>query len=332
MTCDCFVDLTELVQKAEELVVNGTSKADFKAVARSEQRLRRLWSRELKRYAERSANQARSEYMVNGLASAKKKIDDVMAGFADSVKRQTEKEIELAYKNAKKATIERINGKAKKLQYGSPQEILKSEIEYSFTLRDIETVEDLKKDQFFWIKEHYDNNTRQVVRDALQPEVFDGMSRVEAGKKLEGVVNEKLAQVMNDLGYVGSTKTYFERLAANVITNSRTRGQINAMRDAEFDEYELVNPLDKRTSKVCKHLNGKKFRVERAAKQIEEESGVTEKEQLKALHPWLSFSELASISPGAGQISRTDSDRLAAAGVLIPPFHFGCRTTLDPVL
>ena len=180
-----------------------------------------------------------------------------------------------------------------------------------------------------WIGRHYDRNIRGTIRDAIRPELIEGRTQVEAGKAVRVALAEQLRKVVVPSGFNGSDTKYFEGLAANTTTNARVRGQIRSFADLGLTTYEIVNPMDDRTTPQCVWMNGKKFQVEDAQAHIELLSGATDPEFVKEKHPWLNMKAIERISTGPGHISAADSAKLANAGLPLPPYHFRCRTTVD---
>ncbi len=107
------------------------------------------------------------------------------------------------------------------------------------------------------------------------------------------------------------------------MTNGRVRGQVRSFVDIGVTRYEIVNPMDRRTSPICQFMNGRVFTVREGASQIESIAGATDPETVKKEHPWMS-------AKAAGAIHGRGGDRaLARAGLSLPPYHFRCRTTVD---
>jgi len=74
--------------------------------------------------------------------------------------------------------------------------------------------------------------------------------------------------------------------------------------------------MDERTSPICKFMNGKVFKVKTAAK-VRDDIINSPPEMVKTNHPWLSFKDVQNMT----------DEQLQAAGFVMPPFHFHCRTT-----
>jgi len=70
--------------------------------------------------------------------------------------------------------------------------------------------------------------------------------------------------------------------------------------------------LDKRTSAICRALNGRIIEVAELSRQKEAILSAQSKEELKQAQPWLKASQVAGDLP---------------SGYGLPPYHYRCRTT-----
>ncbi len=85
--------------------------------------------------------------------------------------------------------------------------------------------------------------------------------------------------------------------------------------------YELVAVLDHRTSDICWELHGRQFMVADAVDHLERAAKMSI-EQLPNVSPWAKLDDVKGVK----------SPDLVVLGVLVPPFHPSCRTTLKAIL
>lgn len=85
--------------------------------------------------------------------------------------------------------------------------------------------------------------------------------------------------------------------------------------------YQLVAILDHRTSDICWELHGRQFFLADAVDHLERASKVSI-EQLPNVSPWAKLEDLKDAK----------TPDLVATGILVPPFHPHCRTTLKPIM
>lgn len=85
--------------------------------------------------------------------------------------------------------------------------------------------------------------------------------------------------------------------------------------------YQVYAIIDDRTSSICKEMDGKEFWVADAVHVIERSAKAESAEEVKELQPWLKYSEIRELS----------TDELVSKGVMVPPFHGLCRSTIELV-
>lgn len=201
-------------------------------------------------------------------------------------------------------------------------------IEPSFSTVDQEALAYLKTSQLYWLKNHYDADTLEAIRQAGMDEVL-GME----GKDAAAVVRRHSDAAFGVGVMARAGKAYFEGVAVNASTTARVNSSIIEMAKIGVTKYEIMNPMDERTSPVCRFMNGKVLEVREAVDQIAELVAAKDPDAVRSIHPWLGgkFNE-ALASNGAtlgknGQFSNPSG--VKAAGLALPPYHMRCRSTVD---
>ena len=326
---------------ADTLVAKGLSLTEVARIAQLEYRTQQMFLAKWNNRANQAAKTAAS-MAANGQKSTKiaQNVQKTMDKWASDVARPYSDALGEMYKLARVAGWKKATKQTKRsLSYSSKQIDLldtgedvkkaKAKLTPTFDLLDEKAIDDLRTDQMIWLGDVYDENARAVIRQATTETMTAGLGRVEAGKVMRERVAKGLEVFSAPSGFKGPASRYFEGLAANTATTARVRGQLRSFESAGATKYELVNPMDHRTSSVCAHMNGKVFLLEDGVSQVASEAGATDPDLIRRVHPWLTLTELLKISPKAGAVSRKDAKALAAAGLPIPPFHFRCRTTID---
>ena len=175
----------------------------------------------------------------------------------------------------------------------------------STELVDQRALEWARKDNKYWIGNHFED-IGDRLREKLPEYIQQGMGSVEAGEQLEQLFGAEY----------GRNKSYWRGFAASAINRSRTFGEISGYEEAGVATYEILAVMDERTSPVCKFMNGKVFKVKTAAN-VRDDIINSPPEMVKTNHPWLSFKDVQNMT----------DEQLQAAGFVMPPFHFHCRTT-----
>lgn len=149
--------------------------------------------------------------------------------------------------------------------------------------------------------------------------------------------------------------SYWDVVSEAFIGRARSASSITALEDASVETYQLVAVIDEVTTDICRHLDGMVFKVSDARAHIEALNVLENAEDVKYAAPWVrkgahadggkrlfiphadgTTTTLAKIDrSGVGSVTdkgtysdTKSADELAALGVLVPPFHGRCRTTL----
>lgn len=339
--CDCASAEFDLVHaylaQSDELIAKALSLSEVAQIARAEVRARDILLNKWLLRAKEGAHAAGARFASTGhLGSALEAMDEAMAKWQKDVLAPFSLELHTIYKLARVAGAKKASGDTTaSLSYNTPEfdvlkpaPVKKAKTVVHFDLYDESALSALDADQMFWIGEHYQKQVRDTIRFTAQNEiVLRGLGRREAGKALEQGLLKSMKHLKIPGGYHGRADHYFEGVVANAATTGRVRGQIRSFMDYGVTRYLLSNPMDRRTSAICAHLNGTVYTIEHAKNQIESEAGAVDPAHIKSVHPWLPFSEIQKLSPKGGKDANVKA--LAAKGISLPPFHFRCRTTVD---
>ena len=188
-----------------------------------------------------------------------------------------------------------------------------------FDLVDQDVISALHRSGLFWIGNHYGKalpETRRM-RELVGEAVAGGVGRIESGRRLKELFS----------GVIERNDTYWTGLAATIATRSRSFGALSSMHKAGIVEYEYFNPLDERTSPVCRKLDGTRFSVAGGLRLREELiASSNDPESWKERAPWPKVQDIVD-----GQNRLLPSRVLQAKGIAWPPLHFHCRSTIEIV-
>ena len=341
-----IVSLSGKLQVIDALLIKALKISEVSQIARIEIQLRKyIWS-EWEALRESAALAARASFVGGGKAAGiERAVGIVMGRWFPKVKSRYSKDFAKVYYLSRNALWKKVRTGTKfSLAYREGEVPLFEPvqkagddfsfgIEPDFDLVDRRAVEALTREQLFWIGEHYDKNISDSIKDVATKVMLEaGLGRDIAANMLRQLIFEKLGWVKTPFGFGGSSAQYFEMIVANAVTTARSHGHLRTMVDLEVSKYEIVNPMDSRTCPVCSHMNGKQFTVEQGMGIANAELKAKTPDAVKKAHPWISAEELRDISPSKGQVSKADSDKLAAAGIACPPFHGRCRCVITVVL
>lgn len=350
LSCECCAReldiLHDVLVSSDVSIAKALMISEVARIARLEMRMRDYLTGKWRTRAKEASARAGAVVARGGtLTAAYKTVDTVMGKWSSEVESRVTTDLAGVYRLARKAGWKKASGKTRaSLQYVVPnfteeldaeRESVKkakdkgkgkakiAEVAPSLDLADEKAIEALQADQMLWIGRHYPENLRRAVRAAVESGALRGLGHDIAGKRVAAAIAEVLGRVVVPKGFSGSDAKYFEGIAANTSTNARVRGQVRSFSDIGITNYEIVNPMDERTTDICRFMNGKVFSVSDAESQISRASAATTPDELKEVHPWLSMGEIKGI------YSKGGISALVEAGQALPPYHFRCRSTVD---
>lgn len=213
-----------------------------------------------------------------------------------------------------------------------------AKVKVSFSAVDRKAVAAINRHQVFWIGDFYNDKLSQritaVSRDVL---LEQGLSHREAGKELRSALRQEFGIVPGGKSkyasdvlarYAGNPDLYFEQVASTAAHQGRTFGKLQSFTEADVTVFRLTNPQDERTGSICSQMHGQTFAVQTGVDQMNKLLSAKDPTDVKNTAPWLSGPQIEERLDGARRGSRDASERLAEAGVILPPFHSKCRTEM----
>ena len=146
------------------------------------------------------------------------------------------------------------------------------------------------------------------MRLALE-DPYSNLNRPNFSRVIE-VLNKRLKSV-----------PYWRVVANAAASRGFHYGYLKTMEILQIPGYRLQAVLDLKTSDICRTLNGKTFWVNDAVDVLERAYTSDDPEAVKQASPWKPYKEIKELS----------RDELKALGVMVPPFHGSCRTSIVPV-
>lgn len=311
--------LADATKAADEAVSKALSVSEVAQVARCEVRMRRLmlakWRAAARRAVEAGATAARASGSVAVVAAA---AERVMRSWGREVVPRVTSDLRLAYRLSRAAGWRKASGRTRAtLTYDVPKPDESSvekaardvAVRPSFDVVDQDAMDALEDNITHWIGEHYDDDVSEALRGAVKEAMVEGGGDRGAGAD---AVREALEDVLENVetpgGWRGSVESYFEMLAANAVTVARAHGTVRSFKELGIKRVVWSNPQDERTCDECSEMDGKEFKIEDVADQVEREVNARSPEAFKAAHPW------------------HDPD---GREVPVPPKHGRCRCVLD---
>ncbi len=169
----------------------------------------------------------------------------------------------------------------------------------------------LAGDAMYWVGSAWDRVLGAEIAGVVQREIVDkGLGRREAAEELQRILGTTFPE---------RSLSYWETVAAAAAVRASTYGVLGSFEQIGLATFVFSAVLDARTSAICEHLHGRTFSVATAAAQRDAFLAAPDPDAAKAIHPWPDPARVVAL--------KTDAE-LQAAGVMVPPLHGRCRSTL----
>lgn len=183
----------------------------------------------------------------------------------------------------------------------------------------------IQQQNMYWIGKHFGSDIQSDFKETLREAINSGYTRE--------MLASSLRQQFSDLGEKGSY--YWQGLAEHTALRVREFGRLSGYEKAGAQFYRLVNPMDDRTSDICRALVGEnKIYPLNVALEVRDNllsidpsiDGLDEaREQIKAVAPWVSEKDVIYDREG-------NPTGVSGAHTPFPPFHWKCRTQTEIVI
>lgn len=188
--------------------------------------------------------------------------------------------------------------------------------------------------------EAFSAQARSIVEDGLTA----GLGRDDIARDLGQAAKDVIA---------GRSSFYWDIIAATFVSRGRSFAQLSAYAEAGITRYVIEAILDEATTSCCRFMHGKTFSVASGLRTFEQVEA--HPDRIKALTPWVreardpqsgraalfverdGVREPVALVTRSGVGTRDDlgefsrgrgEQELAGLGLVMPPFHGACRSTL----
>jgi len=129
---------------------------------------------------------------------------------------------------------------------------------------------------------------------------------------------EALRSVRGQLDRRLKSVPYWRVVANANATRSFHYGMLRAARAQGRRGYRFVAIIDERTSDICRQMDGKEWLIADVLNKFEQVAASDDPDEVKRVFPWVS----------ADDVMNLEDDALRDLGVMVPPLHGNCRSTL----
>jgi len=190
--------------------------------------------------------------------------------------------------------------------------------------KEAKLVSQIQQQHLFWIGQHFNTDIRNKFTKTLTDYVQSGMSK--------GQLADKLMEQFRDLN---KSQVYWQGMAEHTSLRVRQFGRLEGYRKAGAKYYKLRNPMDQKTSDICRALvsENKLYPLDQAIEVRDKLLSISPeiigleraREHIKALAPWVDEKNIIYDEEG-------NPTGVSGAHTPFPPFHWKCRTETRIVL
>lgn len=164
------------------------------------------------------------------------------------------------------------------------------------------------------------SDLRSAIKNALQGKAGSSQSIIEKAANAKKALQSQMTDT--------ALTNRYRLVVDNAVSKARNFSQILSFEELGFARFQFQAIIDKKTSNICRVLNGKTVEVKFAVKYVENVLA-TEPDQVVKKFPWESGKNWPS-SPE--DIAKADwRSLLEKSSVQLPPFHGFCRTIVTLV-
>lgn len=170
----------------------------------------------------------------------------------------------------------------------------------------------VENDQYFFGRqyEHYTDDLKEVVVNELK-----GTERA-----YDKQVVERMKKKMGDVFDNPKVNNYYDLVVRNAVNRSRNYGRVRHYERIGVAEIEVVAVMDKKTSAICREMNGRRIKTQTAVDYVDE-CVKTPLNELTEKFAWPSSTQTKSFN------GMSTDDIMKKIGCKLPPYHGRCRTT-----
>lgn len=259
--------------------------------------------------------------MLSDMPRAERLDDRKLNSLLDVIRVELGEDLAAAVNQDTKAFIERSLLLGLKDVKASPKASISIGL---YGVEDAKLVRTIQQQNLFWIGNHFGTDIQSDFKKVMTQAIQEGFTKEMLANKLE--------QTFADLGDKG--KYYWQGLAEHTALRIREFGRLSGYEKAGAKYYRLVNPMDDRTSDICRALvsQNKLYPLATALEvrdnllsiDMNKEGLEGARELISAIAPWVKEKNIERDADG-------NPTGVSGAHTPFPPFHWKCRTETEIV-
>lgn len=186
-------------------------------------------------------------------------------------------------------------------------------LKYNFNAKDLRALDVLVKGFLEYLKKYHGKQVGAEIWAKMNDYFKHGMTNWELSKQLEDELKALMAN---------RNEKYFRTLADTLTSKAGEYGRISGYEESQIQYMQIVAMLDDRTTSICRRMHGRIIPVKAAAKQRDQVLAAMEDGDYELANDLHRFVKTKNMDKLSGSTSG-----ILASGVILPPYHFGCRTT-----
>lgn len=173
-----------------------------------------------------------------------------------------------------------------------------------FNKIDLDTIS-MMKQSFFWTGKEYNEKTSDKLKNVIESAFNGEVPRADLGAKLKEEFN----------GIIDADERYFKGVSDHIISQSQNISRVNQALKYDVKHFKVRARIDNKTSVVCRSMHGRIIDASHLEAQIIAILNAKDIGQKKGAAIW-------SSKPVFGKLAKNFG---------LPPYHFLCRTGVEPV-
>jgi len=173
--------------------------------------------------------------------------------------------------------------------------------------------------EWFAKANHFDVSSKMLgLEEPVRQAVLEALKSGNTPARIQAV-RSALGTAFNDPG----TRNHLENIFRNLSSRSSVFSRVKRYEELKIQDIEIVAIMDRRTSALCKTMDGRRIKVEKVSSFVDEFTSTP----YDGPGFWKNFSNPPD-SAFRGNLERlSTSDLVDKLGLPLPPYHFRCRTT-----
>lgn len=173
-----------------------------------------------------------------------------------------------------------------------------------FNKTDIKAIETIRE-SFYWVGTEYNQKTQEKLKNVIESAYKGEVSRADLSAKLKEEFE----------GIIKADELYFQGVADHIISQSQNISRVNQALKYDVKYFKVRARIDGKTSDICRSMHNKIISAKHLSNQVDNILGAKNIGEKKAAAQWSSKPIYGKLPSNFG----------------LPPYHFRCRTGVEPV-